>query len=81
MKIAICDDETVILNEVSLHIKQYSEKLGSKFIRLKTENGIENINISNILYTGSRSHYQHVNFTDGGQVRSRMTVSQTQNFW
>ena len=39
-------------------------------------NEIENINISNILYTESRSHYQHVNFTQGGQVRSRMTVSE-----
>ena len=53
-----------------------AEKLGSKFIRLKTENGIENINISHILYTESRSHYQYVNFTDDGQVRSRMTVSE-----
>ena len=53
-----------------------SKKLGSKFIRLKTENGVENINISNILYTESRSHYQYVNFTCDGQVRSRMTVSE-----
>ena len=53
-----------------------AEKLGTKLIRLKTENGIENINISNILYTESRSHYQYVNFIDGGQVRSRMTVSE-----
>ena len=53
-----------------------AEKLGAKFIMLKTENGIENINISNILYTESHSHYQYVNFTDGGQVRSRMTVSE-----
>ena len=53
-----------------------AEKLGSKFIKLKTENGIENINISNILYTESRSHYQYVNFVHDGQVRSRMTVSE-----
>ena len=53
-----------------------AEKLGAKFIMLKTENGIENINISNILYTESHSHYQYVNFTDGGQVCSRMTVSE-----
>ncbi len=53
-----------------------AEKLGSKFIRLKTDNGVENINISNILYTESRSHYQYVNFTCDGQVRSRMTVSE-----
>jgi DNA-binding LytR/AlgR family response regulator len=53
-----------------------AEKLGTKLIRLKTENGIENINISNILYTESRSHYQYVNFTDSDQVRSRMTVSE-----
>ena len=53
-----------------------AEKLGAKFIMLKTENGIENINISNILYTESHSHYQYVNFTDGGQVRSRMTVTE-----
>ena len=54
---------------------QKAEKLSSKFILLKTENGIENINVNNILYTESRSHYQYVNFTDGSQVRSRMTVS------
>ncbi len=53
-----------------------AKKLSSKFIRLKTENGVENINISNILYTESRSHYQYVNFTCDGQVRSRMTVSE-----
>ena len=53
-----------------------AEKLGTKFIKLKTENGIENINISHILYTESRSHYQYVNFIDDGQVRSRMTVSE-----
>ena len=53
-----------------------AEKLGTKLIRLKTENGIESINISNILYTESRSHYQYVNFADGTNVRSRMTVSE-----
>lgn len=53
-----------------------AEKLGTKFIMLKTENGIENINVTNILYTESRSHYQYVNFVSGGQVRSRMTVSE-----
>lgn len=53
-----------------------AEKLRAKFIMLKTENGVENINISNILYTESRSHYQYVNFTCDGQVRSRMTVSE-----
>lgn len=60
---------------VNVAVKK-AEKLSSKFIKLKTENGIEKINISNILYTESRSHYQYVNFTDGGQVRSRMTVSE-----
>ncbi len=53
-----------------------AKKLSSKFIRLKTENGVENINISNILYTESRSHYQYLNFTHDGQVRARMTVSE-----
>ena len=53
-----------------------AEKMGTKFIRLKTENGIESINISNILYTESRSHYQYVNFVSDEQVRSRMTVAE-----
>ena len=53
-----------------------AEKLGCKLIRLKTENGLENINISNIVYTESRSHYQYVNFVSDAQVRSRMTVSE-----
>ena len=51
-----------------------AKKLESKFIKLKSENGIENINISDILYTESRSHYQYVNFTDGTHIRARMTV-------
>ena len=51
-----------------------AKKLGSKFIKLKTERGVENINISNIVYTESRSHYQYLNFINGDQVRARMTV-------
>lgn len=55
---------------------QKSKKLGSKFIILKTENGVENINISNILYSESHAHYQYVNFTGGDRVRARMTVTE-----
>ena len=53
-----------------------AQKLGSKFIKLKTESGIENINISNVAYTEARSHYQYLNFINGDQVRARMTVAE-----
>ena len=53
-----------------------AERIGGKFIRLKTENGIESINVSSILYTESHSHYQYVKFSDGIQVRARMTVQE-----
>ena len=52
------------------------EKLGKRRIKLKTENGIESVNASRILYSESHAHYQYVTLEDGKQLRVRMTVAE-----
>ena len=51
------------------------KKLGKRFIKFKTENGIESVNISHILYSEAHAHYQHITLLNGSQIRVRMTVS------
>ena len=53
-----------------------ARKLGERCIKLKTENGVESINASRILYSESYGHYQYVNLEDGKQLRVRMTVAE-----
>lgn len=52
------------------------EKLGERRIKLKTENGIESVNASRIMYSESHAHYQYVTLEDGSQLRVRMTVAE-----
>ena len=53
-----------------------AEKISQRLIKLKTENGIESINASNILYSEAHAHYQYVNLDGGNQLRVRMTVTE-----
>lgn len=53
-----------------------AEKLGDRLIKFKTENGMERINASRILYTEAHAHYQYVMLEDGKQLRVRMTVAE-----
>ena len=53
-----------------------AEKVGERLIKLKTENGIESINASHIMYSEAHNHYQHVVFDSGEEIKVRMTVSE-----
>ena len=52
------------------------ENVRERHIKLKTENGIENITSSHIMYSESQAHYQYVMLEDGRQLRVRMTVTE-----
>ena len=45
-------------------------------IKLKTENGVEIINVNHIMYSEAHAHYQYVTLDTGEQIRVRMTVSE-----
>ena len=53
-----------------------AEKLQSKLIRFKTENGIESINANNIMYSEAHDHYQYIKLDNGQTIKVRMTVSE-----
>ena len=52
------------------------KKMGERFIKFKTENGIENVHINHIMCSESHAHYQHITLKDGSQIRIRMTVTE-----
>ncbi len=52
------------------------EMMGTRFIKLKTENGVERIAINQIVYSEAHGHYQYVTRKDGTQFRVRMTVTE-----
>lgn len=53
-----------------------AKKAGERLIKLKTENGVENVNASRILFSESHAHYQYIKMEDGKQLRIRMTVAE-----
>ena len=53
-----------------------AEKVGERLIKLKTENGVERINASLILYSEAHNHYQYIMLNDGRQIKVRMTVAE-----
>ena len=53
-----------------------AERLGQRLIKLKTENGVESVNASHVVYSEAHAHYQYVNLDGGKQIRVRMTVSE-----
>ena len=56
-----------------------AKKIGQRLIKLKTENGVESINASNIIYSEAHAHYQYVTLNGGNQLRVRMTVTELYN--
>ena len=52
------------------------EKMRERFIKFKTENGIESVNASRIIYSEAHAHYQHITLLDGLTIRVRMTVAE-----
>ena len=53
-----------------------AERISERLIKLKTENGIEGVNSSHVMYSESQAHYQYVTLEDGRQLRVRMTVTE-----
>ena len=53
-----------------------AEKIGERLIKFKTENGVERINASHIMYSEAHDHYQYVMLNEGRQIKVRMTVSE-----
>lgn len=53
-----------------------AKKVGERQIKLKTESGVESVNISRIFYSAAHAHYQYVTLDDGTQLRVRMTVTE-----
>ena len=51
-----------------------SEKLRERLVKLKTESGVESINVSRIMFSEAHAHYQYVALENGKQIRVRMTV-------
>ena len=56
-----------------------ARKIGQRLIKLKTENGVESINATNIIYAEAHGHYQYVTISGNKQLRVRMTVSELYN--
>ena len=52
------------------------EKMRERFIKFKTENGIESVNASHIICSEAHAHYQHITLLDGLTIRVRMTVAE-----
>lgn len=52
-----------------------AEKLGERVITVKTEAGVERVNIGNVIYSEAHAHYQYITFEDGRQIKVRMTVA------
>ena len=53
-----------------------AEKLGQRLIKLKTENGVESVNASHIMYSEAHDHYQHVALSSREVIKVRMTVAE-----
>ena len=53
-----------------------AERLGERLIKLKTENGVESINVSRIMCSEAHNHYQYITLDEGKQIRVRMTVTE-----
>lgn len=53
-----------------------AEKASQRLIKLKTENGVERINASLILYSEAHDHYQYVTLSDQSRIKVRMTVTE-----
>ena len=53
-----------------------AKKVGERQIKLKTESGVESVNISRIMYSVAHAHYQYVKLDDSTELRVRMTVTE-----
>ena len=52
------------------------KKQQDRQIKLKTENGVESINVNHIMYSEAHAHYQYITLENGTQLKVRMTVAE-----
>ncbi len=52
------------------------KKSGERFLKFKTENGVENVHINNIMHSEAHGHYQYITLKDSSQIRVRNTVTE-----
>ena len=52
------------------------EKISQRLIKMKTENGLESINVSHIICSEVHDHYQYVTMYNDTQIKIRMTVTE-----
>ena len=52
------------------------EKISQRLIKMKTENGLESINVSHIICSEAHDHYQYITMYNGTQIKIRMTVTE-----
>ena len=52
------------------------EKISQRLIKMKTENGLESIDVSHIICSEVHDHYQYVTMYNGTQIKIRMTVTE-----
>lgn len=53
-----------------------ARKVGERRIKLKTDNGVENIDVSRMMFSEAHAHYQYITLEDGTQLKVRMTVAE-----
>ena len=47
-----------------------------RYLKFKTENGVESVNASHIMYSEAHDHYQYMRKDDGEVIKVRMTVTE-----
>ena len=53
-----------------------AEKVGERLVKLKTESGVESVNVNQIMFSEAHGHYQYVTLDNGKQFRVRKTVTE-----
>ena len=53
-----------------------AKKMSNRFIKFKTENGIENVSVNQITCTEAHAHYQYITLKGGAKIRVRTTVTE-----
>ena len=47
-----------------------------RYLKFKTENGVESVNANHIMYSEAHDHYQYMRKDDGEEIKVRMTVTE-----
>ena len=53
-----------------------AKKMSNRLLKFKTENGVENIPVNQIICTEVHAHYQHITLMGGKKIRVRATVTE-----